>query len=315
MFLSVIVCTYNRHQTLRKTLDSIAASRVPSSVGWEILVVDNNSTDCTREVVADYCRLYPLRFRYLRESRQGLSIARNAGVRESRGDILAFTDDDVTVDPGWLWSLTAALDTGEWAGAGGRIIPVWGQPLPRWLSPSMPDMSGPFVAFDLGLLPIPLTQSPFGANMAFRRDVFNKYGGFRIDLGRCGDSLRTGEDVEFGGRLLKAGERLRYEPSAVVHHPVSGDRLRKKYLLSWFFGKGCSDLMRFGVPQETNWSLAGVPVCMLRRFGRWSVQWLVSIRPSDRFVCRLNVWYNAGTILTCYQLSRSKNQLAEYIRR
>jgi glycosyltransferase involved in cell wall biosynthesis len=305
--ISVIVCTYNRCQTLAKALDSIAASMVPNSVEWEVLVVDNNSVDQTREAVDDQCRRYPGRFRYLLEPQQGLSWARNAGIRESRGDVLAFTDDDVIVETTWLWNLVAALDSGEWAGTGGRIIPLWEQPRPRWLPPDK-LRGGPFVAFDLGPVPLSLTEAPVGANMAFQKEVFRKYGGFRTDLGRLADVLRGCEDTEFGQRLLIGGERLRYEPSAVVHHPVPQSRLRKKYLLSWFFWDGRSAFVKSGIPPETRWFLVGVPLYLFRRLGRWTVQWLVSGKPSKRFSCRLNVWANAGTILACYESSRKLRQ-------
>src|SRR5690349_7477494 len=97
--------------------------KLSESVEWEVLVVDNNSSDQTREVVDEFCRRYPGRFRYLFESRPGKSCALNAGVREARGAVVAFMDDDVTVEPTWLQELTAALHNGQWAGAGGRILP------------------------------------------------------------------------------------------------------------------------------------------------------------------------------------------------
>jgi glycosyltransferase involved in cell wall biosynthesis len=308
MSITVIVCTYNRCQTLAKALESIAASVVPNSVEWEILVVDNNSTDRTREVVGDYRERYPSRFRYLLELQQGLSFARNAGIRESHGDVLAFTDDDVIVEATWLWSLTSALDSGEWAGTGGRIIPAWGRPLPRWLNPDEFRLQGAFVALDLGTVPVALTQAPVGANMAFRRELFAKYGGFRTDLGRLGETLRGCEDSEFGQRLLAGGEQLRYEPSAVVHHPVPENRLQKKYLLSWFFYDGRSSVVHLGIPPETKWFIVGIPFYLFRRLGRWTAQWLVSMKPSRRFSCRLNVWGIAGAMVACFELSRTSKK-------
>ena len=307
MSISVIVCTYNRCQLLAKALDSIAASILPNSVEWEIVIVDNNSVDQTREVVDEQCRRHPGRFRYLLEPQQGLSWARNAGIREARGDVLAFTDDDVIVETTWLSNLITCLDSGEWGGTGGRIIPLWEQSPPRWLPPDK-IRGGPFVAFDLGPEPLSLTEAPLGANMAFRKELFGKYGGFRTDLGRFADVLRSGEDTEFGQRLLIGGERLRYEPSAVVHHPVPQSRLRKKYFLSWFFWDGRSALVKSGIPPETKWFLAGVPLYLFRRLVRWTLQWLVSLTPSKRFSCRLNVWANAGTIFACYQSSRRLRQ-------
>jgi len=301
--ITVVVCTYNRCQTLARALASIAASRMPSSVEWDVLVVDNNSSDGTREVVEHYRRQYPGRFGYLMERQQGLSRARNAGVRGSAGDIIVFTDDDVTVDPEWLRNLTKDLGMGEWAGSAGRIVPVLESPLPKWLAPDQANISGPFVALDLGPVPAPMTQAPFGANMAFQKAVFHKYGEFRTDLGRSGDGLLSCEDSEFGQRLLAAGERLRYEPSAVVNHPVPGDRLHKGYLLSWFFGKGQSDVRAVRISAPTGWTVAGIPPILFRRIVRWTAQWLVSVRPSERFGCRLNMWYIAGAISAYYQRS------------
>src|SRR5215469_11293809 len=119
MNITVILCTYNRCQSLRKALESIAASRLPESIEWEVLVVNNNSKDQTREVVEEFCRAYPGRFRYLFEPKQGKSIALNTGIREAKGEVLAFMDDDVIVEPTWLRNVTAPLERGELSGVGG----------------------------------------------------------------------------------------------------------------------------------------------------------------------------------------------------
>ena len=305
--ITVILCTYNRHQSLVTALESIAGSELPESIEWEVLVVDNNSSDPTRDVVEDFCRRYPGRFRYLFEPLQGKSYALNAGIRESQSVILAFADDDAIVETDWLWHLTSALRDGEWAGAGGRIIPVWPGPLPRWLSTDDPNTMGPYVAFDLGPEAGPLTRPPYGANMAFRREQFEKYGGFRTDLGpRPGSEIRR-EDIEFAQRLLTGGERLRYEPCAVVHHPVPTSRMKREFVLRWWFWYGYSEVTELGPPSDAAWLLGGVPLYLLRRLARWTLQWMISIRVSRRFSCRLNMWYIAGTALACYQSSRRKD--------
>ncbi len=304
MNITVILCTYNRHQSLAKALESIAASELPESIEWEVLVVDNNSNDRTREMVEDFSRRFPSRFRYLFEPSQGKSYALNAGIRESQSAILAFADDDAIVDRGWLWNLTSALHGGEWAGAGGRIVPVWPKPIPRWLSTDDPHTMGPFVAFDMGPEAGPLMRPPYGANMAFCREEFEKYGGFRTDLGpRPGSEIRR-EDIEFAQRLLTAGEQLRYEPSAIVYHPVPDCRMKKRFSLRWWFWYGHSEVAEFGSPPTARWLLGGVPLYLFRRLARWTLQWLVSIGASRRFSCRRNVWYIAGTALGCYQWSR-----------
>src|SRR5580658_11381821 len=115
MKITVVICTYNRSASLGKTLASVAVSTMPDSVAWEILVIDNNSRDKTREVVEEFVHRYPDRFRYVFEPKQGKSNALNTGIREARGEILAFTDDDVTVEAGWLQNLCAVLDRTEWA--------------------------------------------------------------------------------------------------------------------------------------------------------------------------------------------------------
>ena len=106
MKTTVIVCTYNRCESLANTLDSLAKSIVPASTEWEVLIVDNNSSDRTRQVVEDFSRRFPGRFRYTFEPCQGKSFALNRGIRETQADVLAFTDDDVIAEPTWLWNLT-----------------------------------------------------------------------------------------------------------------------------------------------------------------------------------------------------------------
>src|SRR5712692_6196145 len=184
MKITVVLCTYNRSEYLATALNSAAALTLPESVEWEILVVDNNSNDRTRKVVEDFSRRYPGRFRYQFEPQQGLSQARNAGIREAKGDIIAFMDDDVVVERTWLRNLTANLHNVEWAGVGGRVFPKWNCPPPQWLTLDQWYALGPLPNFDLGPDARELTEPPFGANMAFRKRMFEKYGDFRTDLGR-----------------------------------------------------------------------------------------------------------------------------------
>lgn len=304
MYITVIVCTYNRCRLLPKTLASLANSVAPPEVDWEVLVVDNNSTDGTGEVVRDFSSRYPGRFRYVLEAKQGLSYARNTGVRESRGKLLAFTDDDVVVDPGWLWSLTSGLRSGECVGAAGRIIPELESSLPYWFPDDEPHAMGPFAAFDLGPEPVALTQAPIGANMAFLKQMFEAYGGFRADLGYSGNNVMTNDDTEFGRRLLNDGQRLRYEPAALVHHFVPTHRIQKGYLLRWWFGKGRADIAETGIPANGK-LVAGVPIRLFLRFAVTAIRWTTSVRPSKRFSHKLSLWNLAGQISECRWASKS----------
>jgi glycosyltransferase involved in cell wall biosynthesis len=310
MKISVILCTYNRFQSLLKALDSVAAQTLPESVEWEVLVVDNNSRDKTRDVVEDFCRRHPSHFRYLFEPQQGKSYALNAGIREAKGEILAFMDDDVTVDPRWLDNLTAPLRSGEWAGSGGRTISAQTFTPPDWLAPDGPySMMGVVYAhFDLGDKPCELDQAPYGTNMAFSRGMFEKYGGFRIDLGPSPGNEIRGEDTEFGRRLMAAGERLRYEPSAVVYHSLPEGRVSKEFFLTWWFAYGRALVREWGCGP----AVLGIPrphlnilklgtTTMAQRIRRW----MLSLNPKRRFYYKCRVWLTAGQIREYYRLARS----------
>jgi len=297
MKITVILCTYNRCLSLENALNSIAASKMPESTEWEVLVVDNNSHDKTRMVVEDVSQRYPGRFRYVFESQPGKSHALNRGIQEAYGEVLAFMDDDVTVDSAWLQNLTAKLIDNEWVGAGGPIHPLWSSLRPEWLSLETKYALAPVVAFDLGQEAGQISEPPWGTNMAFRRQVFEKYGAFRTHLGpRPGSQIR-GEDCEFGQRLLDRGERIRYEPSAVVYHPVTKERLTKRYHLEWWFDHGRAYVLQHGALPNTKYFVAGVPLYLFRRLAVWTIRWMVAVDSGKRFDCKRTVWSISGQIV------------------
>jgi glucosyl-dolichyl phosphate glucuronosyltransferase len=296
--VSVIICSYNRCQSLAKTLESVAASTFSRPLEWEVLVVDNNSTDKTRDLAQDFCRRYPNNFRYIFEAQQGKSHALNTGIREARGEVLAFTDDDVTVEPTWLENLTANLLGHEWVGAGGRVFAEQGVVFPSWLAlKGRYTMAGLLVLLDRGSVAGELNEAPFGANMAFRKTMFEKYGGFRTDLGPP-PKLR-GEDTEFCLRLMKTGERLRYEPSAIVYHAVPANRLTKKYFLSWWFGHGRC-MMRLREKRPPVWGLPSEFFSIGKRIIRsmpYGVrQWMRASDPQEKFFWQCWTWMTVGEI-------------------
>jgi glycosyltransferase involved in cell wall biosynthesis len=313
MKISVILCTYNRCQSLPKALNSIAVQAIPNSVEWEVLVVDNNSSDQTRKVVEESRSQYPGRFRYVFEPHQGLSYARNAGIREARGDVLAFMDDDVTVDATWLRSLTACLHDGTRAGVGGRILPEQTFSPPPWLGLENPYCMGAplFAHFDIGDEPLEIRFAPHGTNMAYRKEMFEKYGGFRTDMGRCGSNTMSNEDTEFGRRLLAAGERLWYEPSAVVQHPVPQGRLRKEYFLKWWFDFGRATLREDDIRRH----LGGIPQLYLSMLKYGAVvlpfrvlRWSLAFDPKLRFYRKCRVWMTLGTIREFSSLAHANSR-------
>jgi glycosyltransferase involved in cell wall biosynthesis len=300
MKITVVLCTYNRCHSLATALASVAASELPNSVEWEVLIVDNNSTDQTRAVVESFCQKYPARFRYLFEAHQGKSYALNSGIRAACGDVLAFMDDDVTVDPKWLQNISADLLADSCVGVGGRILPDWPCVPPSWLPSNTWYGMAPLVMFDMGPEAGPLNAPPFGTNMAFHRRVFEKYGAFRTDLGPRPKSEIRNEDTEFGNRLLAAGEQLRYEPKAVVRHVVPQERLRQRFFLRWWFDKGRANVRESGVASDTKWVIGGIPLHLFRRLAAGTIRWLITFEPSRRFAYRLTVYLVAGIITESY---------------
>jgi GT2 family glycosyltransferase len=264
--------------------------------------VDNNSNDRTRVIAEEFC-LQHSRFRYIFEPQQGKSYALNTGIGEAHGEILAFLDDDVIVDANWLQNLIAIFQMNGWAGAGGRILPERAFTPPAWLSPEGKYALAPLAIFDLGLQPGELFEAPFGTNMAYRKEVFERVGGFRTDLGPHPGPVTHSEDTEFGYRALGAGQRLWYEPTAIVYHSLPAHRLQKEYFLAWWRDKARADIRAFGLPQGTKLQIAGVPLPLFRRLARWTLQWIIAIDPARRFFCKLKVWVMLGNIAECHRLS------------
>lgn len=303
MQATLIICTHNRCETLARALQSVSESRMRSDSDWEVLVVDNGSQDRTREVVEGLMNRKPGLFTYLFEPRRGKSHALNTGIQHARGEILVFTDDDLTFAPTWLANLISAFQEQQWAGAGGRTLPILQAPIPRWLALNGLYGFGGILAavFDLGDQPCQLKKAPFGANMAYRRAMFEKYGGFRTDLGpgSSAKAPRTNEDTEFGRRLMRNGELLLYVPNAVAYHPLITERVNKRYCLEWWFdhGRACAreSLEKpavFSIPRRHLRSIKAVVTLLVPSF----VKWMCARDPVRRFYMRCHVWTAMGQI-------------------
>ena len=265
MKYSVVIATYNRAADLRETLASLA--RLQPDGPWEVIVVDNNSSDDTRQLVEQAARAFPVECRCLFEPQQGRSPALNAGIRAARGSIIVTTDDDVRVPPDWLNQAAAGLDRLQCDFVGGRVLPIWGAPKPAWI----PDRSGRHWAvialLDYGREPIEFgTRVPLGVNMAFRRDAFARAGLLDPDTGRRAGTLLGQEVREWCIRARRTGLRGFYIPAMVVHHIIPAERLRKAYFRRWFYWRGVSRALlyqRAGLdmeaPEQTTLDFSKVP--------------------------------------------------------
>ncbi|MEW5746942.1 MAG: glycosyltransferase [Nitrospirota bacterium] len=264
MKASVVVCTYNRAVSLKRTLASLAAMAPPDDAEWELLVIDNNSPDATREAVEEFAGTAPLTVRYVFEPQQGLSYARNRGVREARGEIIAFTDDDIVVDALWLRNIVRAFREHDAGCIGGKIIPLWSQPRPAWFTS---ELFWYLALLDLGDEVRILTEPQlWGANFAVKASLFSRYGYFNPAAGRIGEKLYAGEETQFIRTLIGNGEKVCYVPDIVVHHVVPAERIRKSYFRRTIFDRGeqlaletetGGDPTLMGVPLQELPSVAG----------------------------------------------------------
>jgi O-antigen biosynthesis protein len=222
---SVVVATRDRPFQLLRTLEDLLVQTYPR---FELIVVDNRpGAGVTREAVTGRYAADP-RVRYVPEPRVGLSAARNAGLAHARGALVAFTDDDVTIDRHWLSSLAQVfLDDPETACVTGLILPLELDTPAQLLFELFGGFSKGFQrrSFDLALNHPPDALFPYaagrfgsGANSAFRTDVLRALGGFAVELG-AGTRTRGGEDLDAHLNVLHAGHRLVYQPRALVWHP------------------------------------------------------------------------------------------------
>jgi len=270
----------------------------PTRVTWDVVVVDNNSNDRTSEVIAGFRRSPDLDIHYVFEERQGKSFALNTGIRSSRGEILAFTDDDAEIDKAWIGSICGAFEKHQCTGVGGRIVAAWNSPKPRWLEEGGPyGLMAAIVKFDLGdnEVEIDMRTAPYGANMALKRVAFEKYGYFREDLGPGARGLAAGEDTEICRRMIAAGERFVYVPKAVVFHPVEPSRAKRSYYQSWYFKFGRVAIRCEGWPAETKF-VFGIPRYLFRRILTDAIRWMVSRERNHRFYHKLQFCMTAGYI-------------------
>jgi glycosyltransferase involved in cell wall biosynthesis len=304
---TVLVCTRDRAELLGEALASIAQLEDPG-VPYEVVVVDNDSRDETRAVVERAAAASPVPLRYLFEPRGGVSAARNTGIAASAGDLIAFTDDDVRVEPGWLAALhRAAIAHPTDVFFGGPVLPRWGAPRPAWLppGPTRGEIWGPIALLDYGDQARPLIN-PLGANMAFRRAALVAVGGLREDLGRDAGSLRSQGVPELMLRLRAGGAgKGWYVPDARVHHWVPPARLTKQYFRRWFFWKGLSRaLLEQGTPVDEVGCdfrsvprIAWIPRYMFRQAAVDSAAWALStVRgdPAAALAAEVRLWYLAG---------------------
>jgi glycosyltransferase involved in cell wall biosynthesis len=265
--VSIIISTFNRAPVLGATLDSIAAMTVPRDLQWEVVVVDNNSTDATRATVETRTASFPTVLRYLFEGRQGKSYAVNTGLTASEATLVAFTDDDVEVDGDWLRAgVEPLLSRADIHYTGGPVFPMWETTPPAWIVAESGELRGPLALVDYGPAAFVFEDRqriPVGVNMAVRRSAIDRVGGFRADLDRRGASLYGQGQAEFFFRTRAAGLRGLYVPGMRLRHRVPRGRMSATYYRRWWYWKGVA---RARIEQWHHVSELGLDLAAVARF-------------------------------------------------
>jgi len=238
--ISAIICTYNRADYIRKAIRSLVDQTLPKEQ-YEILVVDNSSTDNTRQVVVEeFCGVQNLR--YLYEPILGLSQARNTGYLNARGEYVAYLDDDAITCPQWLEKILEVFDTvkPQPGCVSGKVDPIWEAPQPPWLSDRLVHV---LAVIDWSDTPIALTEKqwPIGANIAFPKYILELLGGFQVELGRRGNKLISMEEVVLQRKLESRGYRCFYHPEVAVWHHIQPHQLTKGWFMRRAYWQGISD--------------------------------------------------------------------------
>ena len=244
--ISVIICTYNRQKYIYNVLKSLALGTMEADA-YEIVLVDNNCTDNTRQEVDHFCNVFPqVNLRYFVETNQGLSHARNRGIKESKGDILVYVDDDATVNPDYLRTYADWFASHpETDAAGGPIIPHYETGSePRWMTYFIKRLLTGYLYFGNKPGLFPGDNYPGGGNAAYRSRVFEKVGLYNVELGRNGDSLGGGEEKDIFDKMKREGMQFIYLPQAILYHSIPGYKLEADYFNRLTTGIGQSERAR-----------------------------------------------------------------------
>lgn len=244
--ISVVISTYDREQYLLECLASVLSQPYPA---FEVLIVDPSAAGTLPSAME---RKFgkDTRIRYFRMERAGLSKARNCGVQNATGTIVAFIDDDAIAQPSWLEAMAEVLECTPGAGlVTGRIDPIWMKERPKWYPTEREFLLGIYNIGDQ-VRELPEHDLPFGGNMAGWRELILKCGGFdeRFGFNHFGKRpLLSGEDSLLAEHVKRAGHKLYYSPRAVIRHRITAQKLTRKYFLRRHFWEGVTTIERMAV--------------------------------------------------------------------
>lgn len=309
MSVSVIICTWNRSTQLAATLSSLAMQTGVAGTPIEVLVVDNNSTDQTPELVASLASDWQLgALRYIFEPRQGKQFALNAGIRAAQHKLLLFSDDDVSFTHNWIAATIDLFRLGGVELAGGKNIIQWPDcGPPDWYVDEFQAVLG---GVDLGpyrLLPAPGNFAPAGGNLAATRQLFEKVGLFS-------ETHFRHMDHEFGMRCQEAGVCIVYEPVMVIQVPVDERCLSRRYFQRWAFKAGIAPSVCSAVGHDGG---TAVPRWLYRQLVEDGCAVMFSrlrLGPQS-FTREMRLWRAWGTVCNAWYAMLWPRRHAEWVQR
>jgi glycosyltransferase involved in cell wall biosynthesis len=304
--ITVLITTRGRSASLRRTLDSLLIPENLLVPNWEVLVIiDSDASDGSREVCEDFASKFSSHFRFLIQNGSGKSRAVNVGIVSARGDLLAFTDDDVLVTPNYLQGIHSTFTNYPADAAQGRVILDCDGGLPHWMGRRQLE----FMSWcEYGEAVQEWThRSLFGTNMVVRTQAARAVGGFSLELG-AGTVVGFAEDTEFSFRLRMAGYKFIYAPQITVRHQLPKNRMTRSFFRTRYY--------RLGRAQAYYVSLPDVPVW---RFGLYSMKYAllkevealwhrVTNRPAEALDCQCYGREKLGLFLQHYYFSRGQQR-------
>lgn len=293
--LSIVICTYNRELYIAESILA-AINQTTSQEEYQVIVVNNNSKDRTNEICRRLLNEDGLQFDYFIETNQGNSYARNRGIKEATGNIIVFVDDDAIMESDYVTNLLAFYQKHPNVdAAGGRIYPRYEEKKADWLSPVLMPL---IAALDMGNKPKAFRwgKFPIGANMSFRKQVFEKIGVFNVNLGRIGMNLQGGDEKDVFARMRVDNLSIWYCPDAIVHHVIPATRLEDSYIKRMGIGVGESEYRRTKIIGQKAFLVA----CM-KELIKWGITfalgfiYLISFHiPKAKMLMKFRGWVSKG---------------------
>ena len=261
--ISAVICSYNRARFIIDAVESIFNQDYDKS-RFEVIVVDNNSSDNTLEILKKYKEDHPdYNFSFYTETRQGVAFTRNRCALEAKGELIAYLDDDSKAQAGWLRQIAHFFDEhAEAYSLGGKITPYFLTGIPEWYSKYFFGLVGKFDQGD-HIKQLTGQRYPCGANMAFRKKVFEEIGYFNTALGRSGKGLLANEEKDLYIRILAHGKKVYYLPDVEVLHAVESNKFDKDYVRRHSMGIGGGERLR----------LKGNNLALFKKFIEYFLKW------------------------------------------